>query len=61
MNYLGEDLGGCSMHMDELEAGWLQVSEVGEAGGHQEESVLSNAITETKTAILSNFVYFYRA
>ncbi len=36
------------MGMDELEAGWLQVSEVGEAGCHQEESVLSNATTETK-------------
>jgi hypothetical protein len=32
MNYLGKNLGGCSMRMDELEAGWLQVSEVGEAG-----------------------------
>jgi hypothetical protein len=51
MNYLGKNLGGCSMRMDELEAGWLQVSEVGEAGCHQEESVLSNATTETKTAI----------
>jgi hypothetical protein len=50
MNYLGEYLGGCSMRMDELEACWLQVSEVGEAGCHQEESVLSNATTE-KTAI----------
>ena len=50
-NYLGEDLGGCSVRMDELEAGWLQVSEVGEAGCHQEERVLSNATTETKTAI----------
>jgi hypothetical protein len=27
MNYLGEDLGGCSVRMDELEAGWLQIGE----------------------------------
>jgi hypothetical protein len=60
MNYLGEDLGGCSVRMDDLEAGWLQVSEVGEAGCHQEESILSNATTETKTAIFSDFVNFYR-
>jgi hypothetical protein len=37
-NYLGEDLGGCSMGMDELEAGWLQVSEVGEAGSKYERA-----------------------
>ncbi len=36
MNYLDEDLGGCSVRMDELEAGWLQVSEVGETGSKYE-------------------------
>jgi hypothetical protein len=61
MNYLGKDLGGCSVSMDELEAVWLQVSEVGEAGCHQEESVLSNATTETKQQLFSDFVYFHRA
>jgi hypothetical protein len=39
------------VRVDELEAGWLQVSEVGEAGCHQEERVLFNATTEIKTAI----------
>jgi hypothetical protein len=43
MNCLGEDLGGCSMRMDELEAGWLQVSEVGEAGSKYERAGLTLA------------------
>ncbi len=38
MSYLGEDLGGRSLRMDELEAGWLQVSEVGEAGSKYERA-----------------------
>jgi hypothetical protein len=43
MNYLDEDLGGCSMPMDELEAGWLQVSEVGEAGSKYERAWITLA------------------